>query len=127
MRIAGYAKSSNRGVVDDLLTSEQLDQRRRHAWLEFKSTMDKAVVAANKEVLGKTVLTHDGFLRLALNAAELRGAYIQKGIEVGSVRHPSSVQLDGLAEARRAFEETSAVFEALERVIERGYVDIPKA
>lgn len=126
MRFAGYAKGNDRGIVDDLLTSEQLDQRRRHAWLEFKSAMDKAIVAANKEVLGKTVLTRDGFLRLALNAAELRGAYIQKGVEVGSVRHPSDAQLDALAAARRAFEETSTVFDALERVIERGYVDIPK-
>ncbi len=126
MRIAGYAKGSARGVVDDLLTSEQLDQRRRHAWLEFKAAMDKAIVATNKEVLGKTVLTRDGFLRLALNAAELRGAYIQKGIEVGSARHPTSSQLDALAAARHAFEETSTVFEALERIIERGYVDIPK-
>ncbi len=127
MRIAGYSKGPARGVVDDLLTSEQLDHRRRHAWLEFKSAMDKAIVAANKEVLGKTVLTRDGFLRLALNAAELRGAYIQKGVEVGGVRHPSPAQLDELAAARHAFEETSAVFEALERVIERGYVNIPRS
>ena len=35
-------------------------------------------------------------------------------------------QVAALGEARKAFEETSAVFEALERIIERGYVDIPR-
>jgi len=123
MRFAGYAKGN---VVDDLMTSEQLDQRRRHAWLEFKGAMDKAVVAANKEVLGKITLSRDAFLRLALNTASLRATYLQKGIEVGSTKVPTAEQLAALAHLRHAYEETTAVFEALERIIERGYVEIPR-
>lgn len=123
MRFAGFAKSN---VVDDLMTSEQLDQKRRHAWLEFKGAMDKAVVAANREVLGKLTLTRDGFLRLALNTASLRAAYLQKGVEIGSLKSPTREQLEELALLRHAYEESTQVFEALERIIERGYVDIPK-
>jgi hypothetical protein len=121
MKIGGFAK----GGVDELLTTEQLDHKRRHAWLEFKGAMDKAIVAANREVLGKVRLTRESFLRLALTAAELRVAYLNKGLEVGAARQPSAAQLEELAEARHRFEETAQVFEALERVIERGYVEIP--
>lgn len=123
MRLAGYARSN---VVDDLMTSEQLDQKRRHAWLEFKGAMDKAVVAANREVLGKLTLTREQFLRLALNTASLRAAYLQKGVEIGSLKSPSREQLEQLALMRHAYEESSAVFEALERIIERGYAEIPR-
>lgn len=123
MRFAGYSKGGN---VDNLMTSEQLDQKRRLAWLDFKGAMDKAIVAANKEVLGKVTLTRESFLRLALTTAQLRADYLQKGIEIGATRAPGRDQVAALGEARKAFEETSAVFEALERIIERGYVDIPK-
>lgn len=123
MRFAGYAKSN---VVDDLMTSEQLDQKRRHAWLEFKGAMDKAVVAANREVLGKLKLTREQFLRLALNTASLRAAYLQHGVEIGSLRSPTREQLEELALLRHAYDEARQVFEALERIIERGYVEIPK-
>jgi len=125
MKFAGYAKSSK--PVDELMTDEQLDHRRRHAWREFKSTMDTAIVAANKEVLGKIPLTRESFLRLALTVAELRAAYMQCGLEAAKHRRPTPDQLECLVATRSAYEEASAVFEALERVIERGYVDIPKA
>jgi hypothetical protein len=123
MRFAGYSKGGN---VDNLMTSEQLDQKRRLAWLDFKGAMDKAIVAANKEVLGKVTLTRESFLRRALTPAQLRADYLQKGIEIGATRAPGRDQVAALGEARKAFEETSAVFEALERIIERGYVDIPR-
>jgi hypothetical protein len=123
MRFAGFAKSN---FVDDLMTSEQLDQKRRHAWLEFKGAMDKAVVAANREVLGKLKLSRDQFLRLALNTASLRAAYLQQGVEIGSLRSPTREQLEELALMRHAYDEARQVFEALERIIERGYVEIPK-
>ncbi len=79
MKFAGYAK--NNTPVDELMTHQQLDHRRRHAWREFKSSMDTAIVAANKEVLGKISLTRDSFLRLALTVAELRAAYMQCGLD----------------------------------------------
>lgn len=123
MRFAGFAKGN---FVDDLMTSEQLDQKRRHAWLEFKGAMDKAVVAANREVLGKLKLSRDQFLRLALNTASLRAAYLQQGVGIGSLRSPSREQLEELALMRHAYDEARQVFEALERIIERGYVEIPK-
>jgi hypothetical protein len=122
MRFAGFTK----GPVDELLTSEQLDQRRRHDWLRLKEEFDRAVLHANREALAKLTLTRETLLRLAVTAAELRAAYLRKGIEVGTARHPTPAQVEDVAAARRAYEEASATCEAVERVIERGYVALPK-
>ena len=124
MRFAGYSKT---GLVDQLLTSEQIDQKRRHAWLEFKESMDRAIVEANRESLRRVKVTRENFLRLAQCTAEARANYVQKGIEVGAARSPSREQVLALAHAREAFEEACAAFEALERIIERGYLEIPKS
>jgi DNA-directed RNA polymerase beta' subunit len=123
MRFAGFAKT---GVIDQLLTSEQIDQRRRHAWLEFKEAMDRAIVEANRESLRKIKINKDNFVRLAHVTAEARALYLQKGLEIAAAKSPSREQIAALAEAREAFEESCAVFEALERIIERGYLDVPK-
>jgi hypothetical protein len=71
-------------------------------------------------------LSRDSFVRLAQVTAEARAAYVQKGIDIGSAKPPSREQIVALAEAREAFEEACAVFEALERIIERGYLEVPK-
>ena len=123
MRFAGYSKT---GLVDQLLTSEQIDPKRRHSWLEFKEAMDRAVVDANRESLRGVKLTRESFLRLALCTAQARAQYVQKGVEVGAAKSPTREQIVALTHAREAFEETCAAFEALERIIERGYLDIPK-
>jgi hypothetical protein len=124
MRFAGFSKT---GLVDQLLTSEQIDQKRRHSWLEFKEAMDRAIVEANRESLRRVKLSRESFLRLALCTAEARAQYVEKGIELGAAKSPTREQVVALAHAREAFEEACAAFEALERVIERGYLDIPKA
>ena len=123
MRFAGFAKS---GVADQLLTNEEIDQRRRHTWLAFKEAMDRMIVEANRESLRKVKVTREDFVGLAHCAAEARTAYLQKGVELGTAKTHSRAQVVALRESREAFDEIRAVFDALERVIERGYLDIPK-
>lgn len=123
MRFAGFAKS---GVADQLLTNEQIDQRRRHAWLAFKEAMDRMIVEANRDSLRQVKVTREDFVGLAQCASEARTAYLQKGVELGAAKSHSRAQIVSLRESREAFEEICSVFEALERVIERGYLDIPK-
>jgi hypothetical protein len=122
MKFAGYAKNN---LVDELMTSEQLDQKRRHAVLEFKERMNKAIVQANMEILGKVSLNCDTFLKLARTASEMRAAYIKKGISLAGQSNPTREQIEELARMRAAFEETRDAFDALERLIERGYVNVP--
>ena len=79
----------------------------------------------DREALAGLTLTRETMLRLAVTVAELRAAYLRKGIEIGTARHPTPAQVEEVAAARRAFEEASATCEAVERVIERGYVNLP--
>jgi hypothetical protein len=122
MRFAGFTK----GPVDEILTAEQLDQKRRHEWLRLKEELELAVVHANREALARLAIGRDTLLRVAVTAAELRAEHLCKAVALGSVRHPSPAQVEEVGAARRAFEEVSEAFEALERVIERGYVPLPK-
>ncbi len=59
-----------------------------------------------------------------MRVAGLRADYIRLGIAVAAQRHPSAEAVAELAEARAAYEELAVVFDAAERVIERGYVDL---
>ena len=122
MRFAGFSK----GPVDEILTAEQLDQRRRHDWLRLKEELELAVVHANREALAKLAISRETLLRVAVTAAELRAEHLRRTIALGAVRQPTPAQVDELEASRRAFEEVSTGFEALERVIERGYVALPK-
>ena len=72
-------------------------------------------------------LNRESFVKLAGFVAEVRSRYLQAALalsrcEAGSAEADSV--LDTLQRERRAFEESSAAFAALERAIDQGYVDI---
>ncbi len=120
--IGEYAK----GKVDKLLTPEAAENTSRHRIMHFLETMEAAVLEANCEVIGREIphLNQESFLRMAVRVAELRADYLRAGMKVAEARHPSTTAIDELARVRRAYEEVLAVFEAAERVIERGYVKL---
>jgi HEPN domain-containing protein len=102
-------------------------QKRRR----FLDGLERAIAEANREIIGRTLAPGEGncferetFLRLAVRVAELRAHYIAEGLAVAA-GHPDPPAIERLAQARRAFEEMREVFEAVERVVERGYVDLP--
>lgn len=89
--------------------------------------LEVAVREANRTVLRDRVpeLNEAALMRLAITVAQLRGAYLAEALRLtdqsGQARQDG---IDRLAEARRAFDEAVAAFEALERAISRGYIDI---
>lgn len=97
-------------------------QRRRR----FIDGLERAIVEANREIIGRAVgrLDDEAFLRLAVRVAELRASYIEHGLSLAQC-HPDHVAIEQLAARRRAYEEMLHVFEATERVVERGYVELP--
>jgi len=102
-------------------------QKRRR----FLDGLERAIAEANREIIGTaltadpgSILDADAFLRLAVRVAELRARYIAEGL-AAAVGHPDPPAIERLAQSRRAFEEMRSVFEAIERVVERGYVDLP--
>lgn len=109
---------------DRLLTSAELDRKKRHALQVFRERMDRTIIDANQTVLNAKLpdVTHETMTRLAVRIAELRASYLAKALAVAETPGvpPVSV-LDELQQHRVAFEELREAFEALERVIERGY------
>lgn len=97
-------------------------QKRRR----FVDGLERAIAEANREIIGRAfdTLDREAFLRLALRVAELRASYIEHGLRVAQ-GHPDRLAIELLAERRLAYEEMRQVFEATQRVVERGYVDLP--
>lgn len=101
-------------------------QKRRR----FLDGLERAIAEANREIIGTTLATAgaaldaDTFLRLAVRVAELRARYVAEGLAVAA-GHPDAAAIERLAACRRAFEEMRLVFEATERLVERGYVELP--
>jgi hypothetical protein len=113
------------------LALEENDPAFAHKRRRFLDGLERAIAEANREIIGSTLgagrgssLDADTFLRLAVRVAELRARYIAEGLAVAT-GHPDPAAIERLADYRRAFEEMRLVFEATERVVERGYVDLP--
>ena len=120
-RVAGYARSTS----DHFEPENDLDptaQRRLRGHLE---QIDYTAFASNKEILasilGRAELSK--MQHLAVAAAHARGIWVKAAIsmtETGGTITPQ--QAVKLADLRHSFDELSAAYEALRRMIERGYV-----
>lgn len=89
--------------------------------------LEVAVREANRAVLRERVpeLNEPALMRLAIAVARLRGAYLAEALQLGHHHGQATpAEIDRLEQARRAFDEGVAAFEALERAISRGYIDI---
>lgn len=110
--------------VDRLLTSAELDREQRHALQVFRERMDRTIIDANEMVLRAKLpeITPEVMTRMAVRIAELRAGYLGKALAlVETPGVPPVAALDDLQRHRMAFEELREAFEAIERVIERGY------
>ncbi len=120
--VGEYAK----GKVDKLLTPEIADKATRHRVMHFLENLETAILEANCQVMGQAIphLNQDAFLKIAVRVAELRADYIRFGLQVAEHRHPAAESIAKLESLRKAYEEMAHVFDAAERVIERGYVKL---
>ncbi|WP_374575633.1 hypothetical protein [Phenylobacterium sp.] len=102
-------------------------QRRLRGLLE---QIDYTVYASNKEVIG-TLLQHvdaQKFQRLAVAAAHARAAWVAEALAMSEATHAlSAEQAAKLSRMRAAYEELSAAYEAMRRMIERGYLPVRAA
>lgn len=122
-----YAGMVETRKVDRLLSSEELDREKRHALMQFKEGLDAVIMSANQEVMRSKVpnLSRDSFTRMAVRVAELRGGYLSRALRIAEATGtPDVAAIDELRLARYAYDEMREAFEALERVIERGYTKL---
>ena len=100
------------------------EQRRLRGLLE---QIDYAAFISNREVIGQTLARVDvsTFQKLAVLTANARARWAAEALrlsESGSAVTPD--QTARLTAARTAYEELAEVYEALRRMVERGYLTL---
>ena len=123
--MSSIVTNSRRAATDHFEPEAHMDpqeQRRLRGHLE---QIDYAAFAANREILGKALGQADleKFQRLAVAAAHARCQWVAAAIALAESGHaPSAAQIAHVTFKRQAFEELTEVYEALRRMVERGYV-----
>jgi hypothetical protein len=98
------------------------DLRRVRTRLE---QVDTATFEANRQHLARTVGRVDirSFQRLAAASALARGDWVTAALRATEQSHtPSAAEIAKLAQLRATFEELTAAYDALRRMVERGYL-----
>ena len=98
------------------------DQRRLRGQLE---QIDYAAYIANREVIGQALTGVDAasLQKLAVMTATARAKWVAESLRLahsGSAVTPD--QIARLTSARTAYDELAEAYEALRRIIERGYI-----
>lgn len=122
--------STVRKVREHFEPEVELDPHEQRALRGHLEQIDYAAYAANKEVLAKTVGYADlgRFQRLAVAAAQARGRWVTAAIAVSQKPDASPQEIAHLATLRQAYDELTEAYDALRRMVERGYLATkPKA
>jgi len=102
--------------------SDPAAHRRLRGLLE---QIDYTAFASNREVVAQMLGPVDvaKFQRLALAAAHARAAWVAEGLALAGRSHLMSPEQTGrLAQLRATYEELTEVYEAMRRMVERGYL-----
>jgi hypothetical protein len=85
--------------------------------------IDYMAYACNREILAQTLksATAENFQRLAIATASARARWTAKALEI-SAASPTPAQAAELGTLRTAYEELAEAYEALRRMVERGYL-----
>ncbi|RZJ85548.1 MAG: hypothetical protein EON88_26270 [Brevundimonas sp.] len=100
------------------------EQRRLRGQLE---QIDYAAYVANREVIGQMLAGADAaaFQKLAVTTATARARWAAEALRLSASGSPTTPdQVARLTAARQAYEELAEVYEALRRMVERGYVSL---
>jgi hypothetical protein len=119
---SSYRRSRDHFEPQDISPEEQ---RRLRGQLE---QIDYAAFISNREVIGRTLGQTDmaAFQRLAVAAANARGAWVAEAVRLTASGHAvSAEQAARLGDMRKVFEELSEAYEAMRRMVERGYLAPP--
>lgn len=94
---------------------------------KFLQDVEHAISDANREIIQAHIprLDKASFVAFATRVAELRAEYLKASL--AAAQGADTFDHTVLRARREAFEELKTAFGALERAIERGYVDIADA
>lgn len=100
------------------------EQRRLRGQLE---QIDYAAYVANREVIGQMLAAADAasFQKLAVTVATARGRWAAEAMRLAASGSPTTPdQTARLTAGRQAYEELAEAYEALRRMVERGYISL---
>lgn len=122
--------STVRKVREHFEPEAALEPHEQRALRGHLEQIDYAAFAANREVLSKAVghASLERFQRLAVSAAHARARWVAAAIAMSEKPEPSADEITRLGMLRCAFEELTEAYDALRRLVERGYIPLrPKA
>lgn len=114
-----------RKVRDHFEPEAHLDPQEQRALRAHLEQIDYAAFAANKEVLAKYIDHADlqRFQRLAISAAQARARWVAAAIAVAEKSEAATPDdIANLTSLRTTYEEFTDAYEALRRMVERGYL-----
>ena len=117
--------STVRKVRDHFEPEADLDPQEQRALRAHLEQIDYAAFAANREVLAKVVGHADlnRFQRLAVAAAQARARWVAGSLAMTEKPEaPAPQDIANLTTLRCAYEELTEAYEALRRMVERGYL-----
>ncbi|PHY22249.1 hypothetical protein [Caulobacter sp. BP25] len=97
-------------------------QRRMRGYLE---QIDYTAFASNKAVLSVSLprVEGDQFQHLAVAASTARARWVTEAVAMADAGHSlSEAQVARLRHLRSTYEELTSVYEAMRRMVERGYI-----
>ena len=119
-RTSSVRRASDHFEPDAVLDPQA--QRRLRGQME---RIDYTVYASNQEVIAHVLGHADAgkFQRLAVAAAIARAQWVAAALaSTETSQPPSAEQVTHLSEMRLAYEELTEAYEALRRMVERGYL-----
>ncbi|HEX2815745.1 MAG TPA: hypothetical protein VHN39_05105 [Phenylobacterium sp.] len=117
--------NSRRALVDHFEPDDLTDPKAQKQLRGQLEQIDYTAYAANKEVLAAVIGRADAlkFAHLGLATAQARARWAALALAATEGgRAPSAQQIEEIARLRMAFEELSEVYDALRRMVERGYL-----
>jgi long-subunit acyl-CoA synthetase (AMP-forming) len=118
--------STRRIIGDHFEPDEAMDPKAQRQLRGQLEQIDYTAYNANRQVVSAALAGLDAkkFERLALATASARARWVATGVaaaEAGLALTPQ--QVSEIAGLRSAYEELSEVYEAMRRMIERGYLE----
>ena len=120
--------SVRRTIGDHFEPDESVDPKAQRHLRGLLDQIDYTAYAANRQVLSAALGEGDAgkFQRLGMAAAMARARWVATALAMTDAsKVPTRAQVEDLAFQRTAFEELTEAYEALRRMVERGYLTYP--
>ena len=128
--MSSVMSSFRRSSTDHFEPDETLDPHAQRQLRGKLEQIDYTAYLSNREVIAQVLGAADTekFQRLGVASAQARTRWVAAALAATESGHPPSAQqIAALAQLRDAYEELTAVYDALRRMVERGYLTFPPA